>query len=192
MGDAYPFADGDRLEDRNTYFYVPFGGEDFLAALREQRNAALTTLPEPAETEKISGHAVPEPGPVNTADLLGALEGALAAGRAENPIVQVWLKKLVKKFEVTKRIHASYDTCFRAVDKKDFGDLGLYVRLAGVFEAAFRQTRNLVFLNALLKGLDSLCSVKDRLTSQQQATLAHLIGREESHVAALRGGLSQQ
>lgn len=192
MDGGYPFADGDRLEDRNTYFYVPYGGKDFMAAWRRQRDTALADLPEPADPEIGGGEKVPEAGPVTTTDLLEALHGALAGGRAGDTAVQGWLEKLVKKFEVTKHIHPEYDAAFRALDRNAYGDLSLYVRLVEVFEAAFAQSRDLIFLNLLLKCLDSLCSVKDRLSEEEQARLARLIGCEDGHVRTLQEAVSSR
>ena len=36
----YPYVSGDLLEKRNTYFYTPYAGADFLRAWRLQREAA--------------------------------------------------------------------------------------------------------------------------------------------------------
>ena len=195
MDGGYPFADGNRLEDRNTYFYVPYGGEDFMASWRGQRDAARAGLPDPADPATGGdggGEKVPEAGPVTTTDLLEALHGALAAGRTEDPAVRGWLGKLIRKFEVTKRIHPGYDAGFRALERNDYGDLSLYVRLAEVFEAAFAQSQDLIFLNLLLKCLDSLCSVKDRLSEEEQARLARLIGCEGGHVHTLQEAVSSR
>lgn len=186
----YSFADGDRLEDRNTYFYTPFGGEAFLEAWRNQRENALAALPQPSAPEGPLGGELPRTPPVNTETLLKGLLGALAQDKAETPAVRDWLQKLVKKFEVNKRIHPEYDVQFRAVDRTAHSDLRLYILLAEVFELAHRRTKDLTFLNAFLKCLDTLCSVKERLPEQSRARLAWLIRQEGGHVRALADTLS--
>ena len=55
----------------------------------------------------------------------------------------------------------------------------------GVFEAAYGVTQDLVYLNALLKCVDTLCSVQDLLGEDGRARLAWLIGREGAHIEAL-------
>ena len=44
MKPSYPYAVGDRLEDRNTYFYTPFCGREFLTAWRRHREDARRSL----------------------------------------------------------------------------------------------------------------------------------------------------
>ena len=180
----YSFADGDRLESRNTYFYTPYGGMEFLDAWWRQRKEALVDLPQPASPEVAAG-GLPQSGQVNTKALLDGVLSALSRDEAETPAIRGWLGHLVKKFEVTKRIHSGYDAQFRALDRAAYRGLDLYPRLAGVFEAAYGVTQDLVYLNALLKCVDTLCSVQDLLGEDGRARLAWLIGREGAHIEAL-------
>lgn len=185
----YPFADGDRLEDRNTYFYTPYGGIAFLDAWRRRRKEALAGLPAATPPPIGRGERLPEPGPVETAALLDGLFAALESKGAETPAVRHWLDELVKKFEVTKRMHVAYDARFQAVDRGRYRDFGLYVRLAEVLEAAYAGTGDLVFLNAMLKCIDTLSSACGRLATDDGARLAWLIERERLHVDALEGAI---
>ena len=188
--DGYPFADGDRLEDRNTYFYTPYGGQEFLDAWRIQRGKVLEVLSDPTEPVCDVVHDFLETGSVKTAALLDGLYSALIRGEAETSVLKEWLYKVVRKFETTKRIHPDYDAQFLALDRTAYHDLSLYVRLAEVFEAAYENTKVLIFLNALLKCVDTLCSIKDRLSGEDQSRLAWLIGRENDHIDGLTGTLA--
>ena len=47
MSSLYPYADGNRLADRNTYFYTRFDGVDFLDAWSECRERHSGAEPVP-------------------------------------------------------------------------------------------------------------------------------------------------
>ena len=186
-GTSYPYADGDRLDERNTYFYTPVSGRPFLDAWIAQRDGVLASLPPPAPD--IPDGVAPVPpsadGNQHTRTLLEFVIQQLLNGAAEAAETKIWLDRLVAKFEVTKRIHPDYDAEFRALEPDHYRDLSLYVKLARIFELAYAATQNIVYLNALLKVIDTLSSVKAQLPNDLRATLAWLIVREKQHVIAL-------
>jgi hypothetical protein len=192
MSEMYPFADGDRFKERNTYFYTPYGGNEFLVAWQDDRSAVLAVLPDPSEPKVGRTVEIPEPGPVETLSLLNAVHGALKSADTNNTALKEWLAKLVQKFEVTKRIHRAYNSNFKAINPVEHRDHRLYVLLAGVFELAYEQFGDLRYLNAFLKCLDTLCSVADQLGELDQAHLAWLIGRERVHVDAVAISVSER
>jgi hypothetical protein len=129
-------------------------------------------------------------GPVETAPLLEQVLESVQRGAADTAEARRALN-LVKKFEVTKRIHRAYDERFRAVDRSDHEDLGLYLRLAEVFEAAHAATGELPYLNALLKCLDTLCALRSGLSEADRRRLSWLFERERGHVDALAASLAR-
>ena len=184
MNHLYPYADGPLLEERNTYFYSEFGGEAFLRAWAETRDwsTAATPVPPPAALSR----KLPEPDtPVDTAALLDGLYAAVANSQATAPACRHWLDLLVKKFEVTKRVHARYDGQFRTTSPGQHSDFGLYLRAAEVFDAAYAATGRLPFLNALLKILDTLNAYRAELDDALTGRLAWLCVREREHVRTL-------
>lgn len=185
MADDYPYASGNPLEERNTYFYTPYGGRSFLDAWKRHRDAVRASLPPAAPPP--STRRTPEPGGevLDTGTLLDYLHGAVQANRAGATNVRLVLERILGKFEVFKRIHGAYTETYRAVDPQDFRDLTLYVRLAEVLEAAYEATGKTPFLNALLKCVDTLSALAASLPPDEQARLAWLIGRERAHVVTL-------
>ena len=181
MNKPYPYASGNLLDDRNTYFYSAYGGIRFLHAWASDRDDSFTTpaLPPPAE----KATEVPAAGSrIETAILFECLLNAMANDATPNALTIEWLSKLVKKFEVTKRIHHAYDENFKAINRENHRDLALYLRLAEVFEKAFSITSALPYLNALLKTLDTMCALRDDMSEHQRARLSGLIERERIHV----------
>jgi len=178
----YPYASGPLLDERNTYFYSEYSGAAFLEAWRKDRGQLRSS----GNALKAKPLPLPVPGtPVDTAKLLEAVFFALENDTAEAETMRHWLRLLVKKFEVTKRIHAGYDASFKAVDKERCRNLALYTRLAEVLELAYVREGALPYLNALLKCLDTLCSQKETMPEALTGRLSGLINREYRHVAQL-------
>ena len=44
MNNLYNFTDGNKLEDRNTYFYIPFNGIDFIKEWKNNRRQVLSEI----------------------------------------------------------------------------------------------------------------------------------------------------
>lgn len=179
MSTSYDYASGDLLDKRNSYTYTVYGGEAFLAAWRASRDEALASLPEPAPS-------IPEGAGTSRTDRL--IEEILS--QLDSDAATPALEPLLQRFEVTKRIHASYDEAWKPEDRKDFRDLARYVRFAEMLERAHEQRGDLRFLNALLKCLDTLVAFAAELDREQAARLARLLRAERSHVDRLEAAAS--
>jgi methionyl-tRNA formyltransferase len=175
---TYPYASGYLLASPNTYFYANYGGRDFLAAWRAERQRVAATLPSPADAPASAL------GQEKTAGLLEHAFAATAQTPADDSEGWRLIDQLVRRFEIFKRIHDAYDDNFRAVDREAHGTPALYLRAGEVFEAACTATTDLRYLNVLLKCLDTLCSLADRFESTEGARLARLIVREDALVRA--------
>lgn len=169
MADSvYPYSQGDRLNDRNTYFYSAYHGASFFEAWCASRHAALDSLPRPLPLQLSAA----ENG--STAQLLADM----LSTSAEHPLSE----RLLQRFEVSKRIYRKYDAELRAVRDSGFDDLGLYLLFAGMCLHNRERPAPLRFLSSLLKVLDTLIAVRERLTPEQGAQLAWLIGEERAWV----------
>lgn len=77
-------------------------------------------------------------------------------------LIKEWLDRLVQRFEVTKKIYETYLVGFR----KGGGSTGM-VRLYWIFALLlalyYSETKNIKYLNTLLKVNDLLCSLGDDL-----------------------------
>lgn len=182
----YPYASGDLLENANTYFYTPFNGYDFLRAFSDKRSSVLAHLPEPepAPLPKSDGYFNDDL-IIETSILLEYVLAVILDGKIDVSRNRRWLEELIKKFEVTKRIHRQYGKGFRAIDRTQHKDYTLYIRLTEVFDAAYSATHDLRLISVMIKSLDTLCSIAERLDSDCQARLAALIVSEKGHVETL-------
>ena len=172
---VYPYSQGDRLSDRNTYFYSEFHGPAFFEAWRASRAAALAALPWPLPLSA-PPRAAPDGVVYDTAQLLAEMLNS----HAEDHLL---LDRLLQRFEVSKRLYRKYDLgLFKAIRDSGYHDLDLYLLFGALCVQCQNQRAAMRFLNALLKAVDSLISVLDRLDPEQGAHLAWLIGREREWV----------
>jgi len=176
----YPYSQGDRLEERNTYFYSQYHGAAFFPAWRASRQAALVQLP-PAQAVPLPVAAERNAHPVDTATLLADLLHAAADAPGKRRLAE----RLLQRFEVSKRLHRGYDANFKAVADSSYDDLELYLQFAALCLYQAEQPGALPFLNGLLKIIDSLISILPRLSPTQGAQLAWLIAAEQDWVARI-------
>ncbi|WP_296275828.1 hypothetical protein [Pseudomonas sp. UBA7530] len=173
----YLYSQGDRLEERNTYFYSQYHGAAFFPAWRASRQTALAQLP-PAQPVPLAVAAERDEHPADTAALLANLLHTTP----EAPERRL-AKRLLQRFEVSKRLHRRYDMNFKAVADSGYDDLDLYLQFAALCLHQAEQPGALPFLNGLLKVVDSLISIHPRLSPPQGAQLAWLITAEQDWVA---------
>jgi hypothetical protein len=187
---AYPYANGNLLEQRNTYFYSAFQGSGFLQAWHMSRSRILATLPPPsAPHHHLSRMALPVGARVDTAELLASLNlAALNADLEQFSKIKLWIDRLVQRFEVSKRLYDIYvlrDGHLKAESGSSFRKVSLYLEFGELMVAAYCVSRDLPYLNALLKALDTLSAIRAELLEHEDARLAWLIVEERRLVRAL-------
>ena len=181
---AYPYASGNLLEQRNTYFYSTYEGPSFLDAWREQREQTLRDL----------SNAVPTVGKYDDALLSAPTDVLLESIHrdlcARRKFVQHQpLDRLVQRFEVSKRLHGEYDVAWHPVEPADYRSLERYVRFAEILALAYAQAGRLPYLNAMLKVVDTLSAVCSALSRDQRIRLEQIIVEERGYIEGLRARL---
>ncbi len=97
---------------------------------------------------------------IDTRTLLFATLNSVLHQENQISLIEYWLDRLIQRFEVTKKIYATYKPGFR----KGFGrndDLSFYFLLSLILSLRILRTRNYKYLNTLLKLNDLICSIKD-------------------------------
>ena len=175
---AYPYAQGDRLEERNTYFYAPYGGMAFLSAWEKNRLNACHACEPPPQTEAsaITGN---EPASREMAEWLACWRSGKRLSSRQNAR---FLGRL-RHFEVSKRLFPAYDNEGKPLDRSDYRCVPRYIEFALVLEAAYAARQDLRYLNALLKVNDTLLSLSAQATFRHE--LSWLLEQECRHVKAL-------
>lgn len=191
----YTYTFGNLLEKPNTYFYTEYHGLDFLEAWKSDRERVRAKLGnelppfkgKPDLFESLLAKIAARKS-LDAHFIFDAVQGALAGKKdhGNTPELKRLINKLVQRFEVSKRWYPEYEASFRAKVKTVYDDLELYVRGAEIFDAAHAQFGELPYLNALLKSIDTLCSIHEKLNADQKGRLARLISRESHYINSLK------
>ena len=183
----YVYSQGNRLEDRNTYFYARFQGERFMNAWREAReHAARDLFGKQAELAETCPQQPSEGGGTDTHTLLRRLMNDMSSGEFSAE-ARLWTDILRKRFEVSKRVYCSYASEYphKPIPGSDWLNLKLYTGFSELMDAAYTFTGDIVYLNVLLKCNDTLVSVRHLLSSAAKEQLSNLLRREEQHIERL-------
>lgn len=148
---AYPYASGDLLEERNTYFYTRFEGLDFLHAWRHQRATVLAAC---GASQSASDSAED---PASIVQMLRGLKTVTEASQL-SAIDRLMLDRILQRFEVSKRLHDEYTAAWKPLDPARYHGSERYLLLAEVLGQAAASTADLRYLNGLLKCVDTLTS----------------------------------
>ncbi|MDM5070145.1 hypothetical protein [Aeromonas salmonicida] len=183
----YPYSEGDLLRTPQRYHYTPFMGEAFVYAWRVSRELASQQLPTPAlPALKSTGVADAE----NTQALLQIMCRALRAPVAEvsdRRILDYWLPRLLKKFEVSKRLFAGYQNQepHPPLSDSDYLAADPYLWLAECLLRAWQRQPAGYLLSGVLKLNDTLVSQIPHLDVEQGAHLAWILMIEQQSLAEL-------
>jgi hypothetical protein len=194
----YGYITDNNLENRQSYQYSGFQGRPFLAAYKESRNLQiLKDAPIIQENEmadccaNIMKNYYPKPVKreyvVLRYELCAFLQDMLNKNVEEREFAL--FDRIVKTFEVRKRLYHCYNSNFRPLDESDFYDCGLYLLFACGLVFAYKEKRNLTYLNALLKANDALLSLADKLHNFEREMLRYALSEEMRMVEELSHGV---
>ena len=188
MTTTYTYASGNLLDNRNTYIYTKYHGDQFIMDWRQNRDAALAQLPAPITSPEASHvralEEIVTDNVYNTAEIMEALYANVSQHDLDQLSYRL-LAELVKRFEVTKRIHNNYSSDWQAIDKAAYNSLRLYVRYGELMQAAYEFTKRLEYLNVFLKVLDTLVALLGKLTPDEEGRLASLLMAEQGFINEL-------
>lgn len=182
---TYTYAHGNLLEKRNTYTYTSYHGDVFFSDWRKVRASVHDKLPSPEQAPIPQSprnlNLVLEDDIYDTAELLESIMVRLVQHEIDEFTSDV-LAQLVRRFEVSKRVHTQYLSHWRAAPESGYTDLALYIRYAEVMELAYSATNRIDLLNVLLKIHDTLSSQVSSLSPQESGRLARLLNCEDEHI----------
>lgn len=174
----YHYSQGNLLENPQTYSYSTYSAQAFIDAWLSNRKGILARLPPAEKLAQRNGESLC---PKNTMNLLHAISERLQQPQVSNDRHEMyWLKRLVKKFEVTKRVYSAYQASapYRPMDRNSYTDMALYLKLSECFILAYSQEGAMQFLNVFIKIQDTIISQVSSLDHLSQGHLAWLIQQE--------------
>ena len=172
----YSYATGKLLDKPNTYFYTNFQGQEFLNSWKQNRLAAIADGIEAINPSQDIGKTVTVSVEINTRLLL------LGLINNEQDDSDYWIDRLIKKFEVTKRLYSSYQQLppHRPSEDAGFYELDLYLLFAELLIKIEKDKSKLQSVNALLKVMDTLVSQQKSMTQSQRGNLNWLLIIEQN------------
>jgi len=200
----YKYATGNCIEEIQTYFYTEYKGMPFLDAWKDSRKKILNSHTIPKSFSQESFHLLENDSSilsvndildillsndkyVNTKDIIKTLYLSMETKKDQHIIIL--LKNLLKRFEITKRVHDVYGKNYKPKDIELYKNLELYICLAEIFEKAYSIFNDLPYLNALLKIIDSISSVFASLNNEEKSRLCFLVENEYHHVNQLANSI---
>ncbi|UFH48259.1 hypothetical protein [Pseudomonas sp. KNUC1026] len=183
---TYRYTEGDLLESPQTYRYAAYEGEAFVNAWKASRQQASGALPAP---EALPLAQTAQADVRDCEALLAQLcRGLRQAPPHQVPQASYWLPRLVKKFEVSKRLHAGYalEVPHPALPGSSYLALAPYLLLAEAMVHGWRAEKAAWYLSALLKLNDTLISQIPRLAAPQRMHLAWLLENEGQLIEQVR------
>ncbi len=186
MNSTYIYTQGDLLDEPNTYTYSIYNGEQFIIDWANNRMSVMESLPSPTQFPlyKYQSQYRDEKGNIQTRTLLEYLACQLQSN--QNIVDIDLLEKLVQRFEVSKRIHDSYNENWRAIDKTSFHSFDLYILYTEIMMQAYMKFERLDFLNVSLKCIDTLISIRNKLNDDEKSRLANILKFEKMFIENLQ------
>ena len=188
----YEFTEVNRLEKPHNYMYTPYFGVEFVQSYFDDRSKNIEKFKARKDKQDIgtidayfctASTLKLEKGqkllPTNFKDIVENITSfnlknkivteklltSLLVSQLNNEnekLIKEWLDRLVQRFEVTKKIYEAYLVGFRkGRGSKDM--VRLYWIFALLLTLYFSETKNIKYLNTLLKVNDLLCSLSDDL-----------------------------
>lgn len=200
---SYLYSAENRLVSPANYQYAVFGGLSYLSEYLNARQKALdvlgvhvAALSLPAFEQMLAEYApnaqilslgaISIKQAIETRCLLDSLL-SWALSKAPSVAGEVWLHRLIQRFEVGKRLYDAYLPGFR---KSDGGSaqIVLYVLFAAVLYLRYSETKSLQCLSTLLKVTDLLCSLPaTEFPSEEAPLFAFVVGLETTALRQLAG-----
>jgi len=210
----YEFTEVNRLEKPHNYMYTPYFGVEFVQSYFDDRSKKIEKFKARKDKQDIgtidayfctASTLKLEKGqkllPINFKEIVENIASfnlknkivteklltSLLVSQLNNEnekLIKEWLDRLVQRFEVTKKIYEIYLVGFRkGRGSKDM--VRLYWIFALLLTLYFSETKNIKYLNTLLKVNDLLCSLSDDLIRKIPIQGLELVLLEETEAVQL-------
>lgn len=169
---AYKYITDNNLYEKQTYMYSEYEGIIFLKEYLESRQKYLGQW-EREKTCSINYDTVSNPVGQNLSELKRNMESGMYNHDTVNLI-----NAYTKSFEVRKRIYTEYDKDWRPLCTAGFENSENYLLFADCLLLAYFNLKCMKYFNCLLKVVDTLLSIQDRLDCKSKKHFSHIIQQE--------------
>ena len=166
----YEYCNRDLLEKPEKYNFAIFQGEKFLESYIDSRFSIVTKLKNSIKinttfTELISNLCNQNLSKKNNMELENLLIETLRAKKMNGHKLDTNIDVFLKKYEIKKKLMSKYDTNFFEKNQ-DYKNLKNYLLLGLLCVIRYEETRNLKFLNTILKINDMLITQAQKIHNE--------------------------
>ena len=165
---GYVYSTQNLLEIPQKYQMSPFQGHEFLEQYKESRRASMQLIKDKINTitlDQIAAQMQPNfqhpleiinSSKFSTQKLFESIFLILLRDKDDIDITKI-VNDFIKKFEIKKRIFSCYNKEIQETSN-DYKTLPNYILLASICVLKYKKTKNLKYINVLLKLNDTICS----------------------------------
>lgn len=175
---AYKYVTENNLENKQNYMYSEYQGEEFLKYYFKERREACKKG-KCLNKQSIEAFLIEQEVLGDTQKKLGQIARAALGGE----YLREELDRFLKAFEVRKRLHDSYVAeTIKPVDMNKYYNYNNYLLLACCCILFYENSTCLKYLNTLLKVGDTLLSIRQSLSEEQDILLGGIILTEVAFI----------
>lgn len=167
---SYSYCDRNLLENPEKYNFTKFQGKDFLIDYFNFRQKQIKKIENKINInlnmDKIISELEVKKDSIQGIFLLENFLIEIIVGKNRNEKINVDIDRFLKKFEVKKKLAESYTINFIENDT-EYGNLKNYLLLGFLVTLRYNETRNLKYLNVLLKINDMLITQIEQLKDEK-------------------------
>ena len=181
VNSSYTYSDGNLLKNPQKYQMTPFLDKNFLDDYQRTRINYLEKISkfEKIELEKII-HNINQKdmqddrsSKFNSVTSIMLFDVLTALINDENNNFDI-IDKFIKKFETKKLIFSKYDDNLQPISN-ECSEIRNYLLLATICVFKFKNSKNLKYLNTLLKLNDTICSQINSIDNPTDASLFNIV-----------------
>ena len=187
VNSSYTYSDGNLLKNPQKYQMTPFLDKNFLNDYQRTRINYLEKISkfEKIELKKII-HNINQKdmqedrnGKFNSVTSIMLFDVLTALINDENNNFDI-IDKFIKKFETKKLIFSKYDDNLQPISN-EYSEIRNYLLLATICVFKFKNSKNLKYLNTLLKINDTICSQINSIDNSIDASLCNIVITNEQN-----------
>ena len=187
VNSSYTYSDGNLLKNPQKYQMTPFLDKNFLDDYQRTRINYLEKISkfEKIELKKII-HNINQKdmqedrnGKFNSVTSIMLFDVLTALINDENNNFDI-IDKFIKKFETKKLIFSKYDDNLQPISN-EYSEIRNYLLLATICVFKFKNSKNLKYLNTLLKLNDTICSQINSIDNSIDASLCNIVITNEQN-----------
>ena len=187
VNSSYTYSDGNLLKNPQKYQMTPFLDKNFLDDYQRTRINYLEKISkfEKIELEKII-HNINQKdmqddrsSKFNSVTSIMLFDVLTALINDENNNFDI-IDKFIKKFETKKLIFSKYDDNLQPISN-EYSEIRNYLLLATICVFKFKNSKNLKYLNTLLKINDTICSQINSIDNSIDASLCNIVITNEQN-----------